>query len=108
MRNKVLISVLGLILVVIAVKFFTSNNKKTPSIYAIETFKIDEGWGYSILAKDKIIIRQDIIPSIRSKKHFKTKQDAFSCGEIVLEKLQKRKTPKVTLEDLKEKGIDFN
>ncbi len=73
--------------------------------YKLEAFKVDNGWGYTILKKEKVIIRQDIIPGIQVKKPFATKKDAKIVGELMIEKLKNKEIPTITYKELQTKGI---
>jgi len=95
----------ALTLIIITVLFFQRNNgnkvvKQTPdnkeNKYSVETFRTENGgWGYIILAGDKIIIKQDIIPAIQNSVPFKTKTDAEKVGWYVLNKIQNHQNPSV-------------
>lgn len=65
-----------------------------------ETFKTPSGWGYSISYKDKIIIRQCIIPVINDSKSFSTEEDALKVANLVEKKLNRNISPTVTKNDL--------
>ncbi|MRX39709.1 DUF4907 domain-containing protein [Flavobacterium sp. LC2016-23] len=65
-----------------------------------ETFKTASGWGYSITYKDKIIIRQSIIPVINDSKSFSTEEDALKVANLVEKKLSQNISPTVTKNDL--------
>ncbi|MDV7186117.1 DUF4907 domain-containing protein [Lutibacter sp. TH_r2] len=102
MKKIILIGLL-LLIVLGSLKFALPN--KNESNYSIKTFKIENGWGYSIFKGEKIIIRQDIIPSISEKKHFQNQQDALKCGKIMLKKLHNHKIPSVTIKELQLNNI---
>lgn len=69
-------------------------------IYRTETFQTKSGWGYSILYKDKIIIKQSIIPVISDNKSFSTQEDALKTAYLVVEKLSQNLSPTVTKNEL--------
>ncbi|HEY9169780.1 MAG TPA: DUF4907 domain-containing protein [Lutibacter sp.] len=75
------------------------------SDYKLETFKVNNGWGYTILKKDKVIIKQDIIPGIQVNKPFASKKDAEIVGRLVIEKLKNKKIPTITYKELQTKGV---
>jgi uncharacterized lipoprotein YehR (DUF1307 family) len=66
----------------------------------IESFKTTSGWGYSISHKNKILIKQSIIPVISDTKSFSTKEDALKVANLVAEKLEEKISPTVTKNDL--------
>ena len=59
---------------VFLVCLFFLNCTPKKSVYTIKVFQIEQGWGYSIFEKEKLIIRQQYIPSISSQKLFKVKK----------------------------------
>lgn len=71
--------------------------------YTVKVFELQKGWGYSIFENEKLIIRQQYIPSIQNQKHFKNKNDAFIIGELVVQKLKLSKAPSVSVMELKNK-----
>lgn len=73
-----------------------SNNQT----FKTETFKTGSGWGYSILYKDKIIIKQSVIPVINDSKSFVTEEDAHKLAELVVKKLKQNISPTVTKNEL--------
>lgn len=74
--------------------FNSCNTKQTA--YTIKTFETEKGWGYSIFNNEKLIIRQQHVPSIQEQKSFKSEQEALKIGSFVIEKLKQHKTPSLT------------
>lgn len=68
--------------------------------FKTESFKTKSGWGYSISYKEKIIIKQSIIPVINDSKSFSTEQDALKTANLVVEKLKQNLSPTVTKNEL--------
>ena len=102
---------IGLLIVVAAVIFQVINihflnpkaNDETyyKQSYAFETFRIGKnGWGYSIKHGKKIIIKQDIIPAIQKSIPFQSEKDARKTALLVIQKLNHRKLPAVTVNEL--------
>ncbi len=106
-------SISAIILVVIALFLFKSvfstpdSLKKEAPIPVIETYRVQGGWGYSILVENKIIIKQDIIPAVQSNSPFQTKEDAQKTGEWVLKKILKKERPTINVFDLDSMHISF-
>lgn len=69
-------------------------------IFKAESFKTTSGWGYIIYKKNKIIIKQSIIPVINDTKSFSTKKDAVKVANLVVQKLKEHNLPTVTKNDL--------
>lgn len=73
--------------------------------YDIKTYKVENGWGYKIHKKNKVIIKQDIIPGIAVKKPFATEKDALIVGELMIEKLKNKKIPSISYKELQINGV---
>ncbi|MFD2941530.1 DUF4907 domain-containing protein [Flavobacterium notoginsengisoli] len=78
--------------------FFISCTKK--EALTSTSFKTNSGWGYTIAYKEKILIKQTIIPVISENKSFATEGDALKVAELVKEKLKQNLSPTVTKKDL--------
>ncbi|MFD1292289.1 DUF4907 domain-containing protein [Lutibacter holmesii] len=70
-------------------------------VYTIKVFEIEQGYGYSIFEKEKLIIRQQYIPAISNLKHFKSEKDAYTVAKLVIEKLKQHKIPSISIDELK-------
>lgn len=103
MKNKIIIFT---VLIITSILVFKLSGTSTND-YKLETFKVDSGWGYTILVKDKIFIKQDIIPGIPDKKPFATKKDAVIVGELVIEKLKNKKIPSISYKELQNNGVNL-
>ncbi|URC14383.1 MULTISPECIES: DUF4907 domain-containing protein [unclassified Flavobacterium] len=68
--------------------------------FKIEAFKTTSGWGYSIATKNKIIIKQAIIPVINDSKSFASERDALKVAHLVVTRLDQNRSPTVTKNDL--------
>lgn len=68
--------------------------------FKAESFKTTSGWGYTIAFKNKIIIKQSIIPVINDTKSFTTENDALKTANLVVDKLNQNISPTVTKNDL--------
>jgi len=66
----------------------------------VESIKTTSGWGYTILYKDKIVIKQTIIPVISEAKSFSSEDDALKVAGLVVKKLHQNRSPSVTKNDL--------
>nr|WP_314836338.1 DUF4907 domain-containing protein [uncultured Flavobacterium sp.] len=66
----------------------------------IQSLKTNTGWGYSIINKEKTIIKQTMIPVISEIKSFETEDDALKVGNLVLQKLKADLSPTITKKDL--------
>lgn len=77
---------------------FTACLKK--EILQAESIKTASGWGYTISYKNKILIKQTIIPVISETKSFSSEDDALKVAGLVVKKLNQNTSPSVTKNDL--------
>ncbi|HNX65829.1 MAG TPA: DUF4907 domain-containing protein [Bacteroidales bacterium] len=99
------LKVLLLILLLAAVAVPVTGVIKKHNGRTVKTYRVEGGWGYSIMVKNKEVIHQPFIPAIAGKTPFSTKHDAAKTGRIVLKKLQHGKMPTLTKEELVKAGI---
>ena len=88
-----------IVIITITAAFFKGENP-TISQYSLQVIQIDGGWGYEIVADNKIYISQKYIPAIEGNQLFDNKDDAIKVGQLVLYKLQNKHSPTITKEDL--------
>ncbi len=81
--------------------------KQSNNDITLHVSKQENYWIYEIKRNDKLFIRQEYIPAVSGQQRFKTKNEAESIGEIVLEKLSNKKNPSITIDDLKTNDITF-
>ncbi|MFI5193699.1 MAG: DUF4907 domain-containing protein [Chitinophagales bacterium] len=109
-KKKYFLLALTAMLISIAVIFFIRNERLRRDhegqvflkAVAVQTAG---GWGYNIMANDKIYIHQDYIPAAGGKRVFKTKEDAMRVANRVIEKISKNQLPVITLKDLDSLGV---
>jgi outer membrane protein W len=73
----------------------------------LTSVKLANGWGYDIKVGTDFAIHQDRIPTIPGNKAFVSEEDALRTGRLVVDKLQHRKPPMVTLQELKALEIHY-
>jgi hypothetical protein len=61
---------------------------------------IENGWGYELYSREKVIIHQEIIPVIEGENPFISRKDARKTGKLVLQKLYDGRIPVITKQDL--------
>lgn len=86
-----------------ALLFFIYKKFLPEKRFTVKTIALKQGWGFDILKEDKILIHQEIIPSVAGKKSFATQADAEKVAELMVHKLQKNKgggLPFITQQDL--------
>lgn len=82
----------------------TSFVNAEPSV-AVNVFQNKEGafWCYEIVVNSKRFIYQDCIPGISQR--FASEADARKCGELVVAKIKKGKSPSITGRELDSLGV---
>lgn len=73
----------------------------------LRPIRMANGWGYDILAGNKLYIHQDAIPAIAMQKPFATEAEALLTGNKVIEKLKNGKLPSVSVKELQMMKIHF-
>lgn len=84
------------IIVVLILVVSCKNNTE----YSLKSFKIDQRWGYSIAKNNKIIIKQNVIPTLSNDQSFRNEADALKVGNLVLHRIKQNLSPTVTKKDL--------
>ncbi len=75
---------------------------------SVQSFKDSLGWGYDVLINDTIFIHQNFIPGVPGNQGFKTEEQALSVGNLVKEKMKKKKSfPSVNPKELDSLGIKY-
>ncbi|QCX39222.1 DUF4907 domain-containing protein [Aureibaculum algae] len=107
MKNRFLIISFVILLTTIIVFFINKSNTFEPASksYSIETFKIDDGWGYKILKDDKIFIKQNFIPAVKGNRPFVSEMEAYNTANLVIIRLDQNKLPTITIAELNSIGV---
>lgn len=84
------------IIVVLLLLVSCKNNTE----YNVKSFKIKDGWGYTIAINNKIIIKQTVIPTLSDTRSFKSEADALKVGNLVVEKIKQNLSPTIAKKDL--------
>ena len=88
-----------------AIYFFHQKKRSDYVFVQVRAFQTTGGWGYEILTDGKTYIKQSVIPVIQGKHSFKTKEQAVMVGNKVVEKMEHKQVPVITIADLKEMKI---
>ena len=88
-----------------AVIFFVRRGHADKVFLKAVPVKTSFGWGYNIMADDKIYIHQDYMPAVPGKQGFKSSADALLVGKRVIQKITRNEIPAITEKDLAELGI---
>jgi hypothetical protein len=96
-------------LVFIIALFIGLETKKQRALkeFKIETFKRSNGWGYDIKLKNKILIHQELIPSIAGNQRFHSEMEAKKVACLVIKKLERKTLPTIYQQELDSLGISY-
>ncbi len=84
----------------------STSKKPISQPYRIEIIALQNGFGYQLYEKNKLIIDQQTIPAIQGNQAFLTYEAAEKCAEFCLQKIKKGIfPPTITVEDLNSLGI---
>ncbi len=105
-RNKYSLIGITALLIGIAVIFFGRKDNHEGKIYLhAVAIRTDKGWGYNILANEKIYIRQEYMPGIPGKQGFKSADDALMVGNLVVRRISSNQMPMINQRDLDSLGL---
>lgn len=71
----------------------THQSTGTEKIIRIETFSIDNGWGYDIYVNNEKYIHQQHIPAVNGIHTFVSEAEAYRVAELVVEKINNNLMP---------------
>jgi len=106
-KHIIILAIFLSIILVGFIVFKTVYSHKSENFKTI-VYKSNNGFGYSISFKDKLLIKQDFIPAIQKSQPFCNSYDAQKVANLVVEKLNKKENPKVTISELNEYDIQLN
>jgi Domain of unknown function (DUF4907) len=105
-RNKYNLIGIAALLICFAVIFFIRQKSHEEKIFLhAEPVQTGYGWGYNILANEKIYIKQEYMPGISGKHGFKTAGDALLVGNLVIHRISSNQMPMITQRDLDSLGL---
>lgn len=76
------------------------NKQKDTMNIIISIHDVENGYGYSLSNNGKLLIKQDLIPVIQREKPFCNINDAQSVADLVKNRIESNKNPKITKKDL--------
>jgi Domain of unknown function (DUF4907) len=105
-RNRYSLIGITALLICFAVIFFSRQKMREGKIFLhAEAVQTVYGWGYNVLADNRIYIKQEFIPSVPGKQGFKSADDALLVGNLVIKKISNNLPPIITGRDLDSLGI---
>jgi Domain of unknown function (DUF4907) len=105
-RNKYSLIGITALLICFAVIFFSRHKTQEGKVFLhAEAVQTVYGWGYNVLADQRIYIKQEFVPGIPGKQGFKSADDALMVGNLVIKKISSNQPPVITTRDLDSLGI---
>jgi hypothetical protein len=94
------------LLICFAVIFFNrqKNHERKIFVHAVPV-QTAYGWGYNIMAGEKIFIKQEFMPAIPGKQGFKSADDAQLVGNLVVKRISSNQVFTITPRDLDSLGV---
>ncbi|QZE14627.1 DUF4907 domain-containing protein [Halosquirtibacter laminarini] len=83
----------------------SNHSQKDMHYISVEVNKNDGGYGYQIMIDHKCYIDQPYIPAIKGRKPFSSYNDALKTGTFVANKIGIRKSPTISIKDLRDLQI---
>ena len=74
-----------------------SSHKLQPEL---QTFQLEDGWGYKIMLNGKMLIYQPTIPAIETVRSFPSEEKARKAGLLVLERMKSKEDITLTIDDI--------
>jgi hypothetical protein len=98
-------SVIIYFIFVIVFQVFSSCKDK-PLGFNGQVYKLDNNnYGYSIFLNNKLIIKQDNIPTVEGNVSFKDSIDALKTMDLVIKKLNSKSNPSLTKEEIQKLNL---
>jgi hypothetical protein len=85
--------------------FLLSARRQAQGPLHYQCYETAHGWGYDILAGNKIIMHQPFIPSVPGHAGFKQQHDAAAVARFVIEKIKSGEMPAINQWELQRLGV---
>jgi len=97
MINKKILAAIVILFILIAFGVFINYRNHHFSVDLIES---NQGWGYNILFRNKVIIHQPYMPAMGGQIAFQNKNAAKKTALLVVKKLRNNQSPGIKAEEL--------
>jgi hypothetical protein len=97
MINKKILAAIVILFILMAFGVFINYRNHHFSVDLIES---NQGWGYNILFRNKVIIHQPYMPAMSGQIAFQNKNGAKKTGLLVVKKLRNNQSPGIKAEEL--------
>jgi hypothetical protein len=99
-KNKKVLtfSVIIVLSVLVGVYAYKTYKRKT-GVY-VETVKVDQGWGYKIYVKGRLVVDQNTMPALSGNKPFPCEKAAEKTANLVVQKVGKGGMPTLSIQEV--------
>jgi hypothetical protein len=105
-KNKFnLMGITALLIGIAVISFIRHKSHEGKVFLHVVPVQTAYGWGYDILADDKVFIKQEYMPGIPGKTGFKSEDDAMRVGNLVVKRISSNLMPMITRKDLDSLGL---
>lgn len=98
MINKKILPGVAILLVLTVIGVFYIKREQK---YQIGLFKTEQGWGYDISFRKKLIIHQPFMPAVKGQVAFTDRKSARKTAVLVVKKLRHKQSPGISAGELR-------
>lgn len=99
-QKRLLWAIISLVVVTACVLVFNNTRNVASDTITVETYKVNQGWGYLVRKGKKKIIDQPYMPCIVGNQPFPDEKSAKNTGELVALKVTKNELPTINADEL--------
>lgn len=85
----------------------STTNTSNETVLKRKIIEVPNGYGYQIFSGDKLLVQQEFIPAVSGNIPFNSAKDAKKVADLVIDKIQNRTSPQISLEELNELDIEL-
>lgn len=85
----------------------STTNTSNETVLKRKIIEVPNGYGYQIFSGDKLLVQQEFIPAVNGNIPFSSAKDAKKVADLVIDKIQNRTSPQISLEELNELDIEL-
>lgn len=100
-----LIGITALLICVAVIFFSRRDSRENKVLLKAVALQTTYGWGYHILANDKVYINQEFMPAVPGIKGFKSADDALLVGNLVIKRISSNQSFSISIRDLDSLGV---
>lgn len=102
--RRILIAAVAIAVAITFIQLYWYKTNQHSKDLTYRCFTNEQGWGYDILAGEKILIHQSIDPAVQGRQGFASKQAAEADARIVIGKIKLGETPVINSHQMQHTG----